>query len=92
MAATLNVENLLQKMVSLCTVSPMNSMEGLQWLKCAEPYADMCHFEAVQPLEAPCFVAELSPLAEPLEEPLEEEAWLWSAVCRCCRIERRPSK
>ena len=91
MAATLNVENLLQKMVSLCTVSPMNSMEGLRWLKCAEPYADMCHFEAVRPLEAPCSVAELSPLAEPLEEPLEEEAWLWSAVCRCCRIEWRPS-
>jgi hypothetical protein len=67
-------------------------MEGLRWLKCAEPYADMCHFEAVRPLEAPCSVAELSPLAEPLEEPLEEEAWLWSAVCRCCRIERRPSK
>eukprot|EP00435_Cladocopium_sp_Y103_P075018 s94_g53.t1 len=29
--------------------------------------------EAVRPLEAPCSVAELSPLAEPLEEPLEEE-------------------
>ncbi|CAL1132565.1 unnamed protein product, partial [Cladocopium goreaui] len=29
--------------------------------------------KAVRPLEAPCSVAELSPLAEPLEEPLEEE-------------------